>query len=115
MGYSSALQRKRILVIDDDDVTRKITEVLVQSLGHEHESARDGIEGLAKLRLGVDLVLLDAVMPSLGGIEVCRRIRRDPSGSDVSVIMFISMVRAEARLRALEACCNDLLLKSVQQ
>ena len=113
MSYSSALQRKRILVIDDDDVTRKITEVLVQSLGHEHESARDGIEGLAKLRLGVDLVLLDVVMPGLDGFEVCRRIRRDPSGSDVPVIMVTSMVSREDRLRAVEAGANDFIAKPV--
>jgi len=113
MSYSSPLQRKRILVIDDDDVTRKITEALVQSLGHEPEAACDGIEGLAKLRLGVDLVLLDVVMPGLDGFEVCRRIRRDPSGSDVPVIMVTSMVSREDRLRAVEAGANDFIAKPV--
>src|SRR5258706_12631604 len=111
MSHSPTHQRKRILVIDDDDVTRRITEVLVQSLGHESESARDGIEGLAKLRLGVDLVLLDVVMPGLDGFEVCRRIRRDPAGSDVPVIMVTSMVSREDRLRAVEAGANDFIAK----
>ena len=72
------LGRKRVLVIDDDDGIRRITQMLVEGLGHEVEAARDGIEGLAKLQLGVDLVLLDVVMPGLDGFDVCRRIRQDP-------------------------------------
>ena len=113
MNHSPANQRSRILVIDDDDVTRKITEVLVQSLGHHAEPARDGIEGLAKLQLGVDLVLLDVVMPGLDGFEVCRRIRQDPCGRDVPVIMVTSMVSREDRLRAVEAGANDFIAKPV--
>src|SRR5688572_24440013 len=42
--------RRRILVIDDDEGIRAITQMLVEALGHEVESARDGIEGLAKLQ-----------------------------------------------------------------
>ena len=69
---------KRILIVDDDQVTRAITQALVAAQGHETELAADGIEGLAKVRLGVDLVLLDVVMPGLDGFEVCRRIREIP-------------------------------------
>jgi CheY-like chemotaxis protein len=113
MSHSPAHQRNRILVIDDDDVTRKITELLVQSLGHDAEPARDGIEGLAKVQLGVDLVLLDVVMPGLDGFEVGRRIRQDPCGQDVPVIMVTSMVSREDRLRAVEAGANDFIAKPV--
>src|SRR2546429_7532542 len=83
--------RHRILVIDDDDTTRRVTEVLVASLGHVVETARDGVEGLAKLGLDIDLVLLDVVMPGIDGYEVCRRIRRDPIGRDLPVIIVTSM------------------------
>ena len=85
--------RKRILVVDDDDVTRKITQMLVEGLGHEPEPARDGIEALAKLQLDVDLVLLDVMMPGLDGFEVCRRIRKDDTYPDVPVIMVTSLAR----------------------
>src|SRR5688572_28204541 len=46
--------RRRVLVIDDDDGIRRITQMLVEGLGHDVEVARDGLEGLAKLQLGVD-------------------------------------------------------------
>jgi putative two-component system response regulator len=107
--------RKRILVIDDDDGIRKITQMLVEGLGHEVDPAGDGIEGLAKLQLGVDLVLLDVVMPGLDGFDVCRRIRQDPHGKDVPVIMVTTLETREHRLRAVEAGANDFISKPVDE
>jgi cyclic di-GMP phosphodiesterase len=107
--------RKRVLVIDDDETIRYITQVLVRGLGHDVEPARDGVEGLAKLRLGVDLVLLDVVMPGMDGFEVCRRIRRDPFGADVPVIMVTSLATRNDRLQAVEAGANDFIAKPVDE
>ena len=109
------LGRKRVLVIDDDDGIRKITQMLVEGLGHDVEAARDGIEGLAKLQLGVDLVLLDVVMPGLDGFDVCRRIRQDPAGRDVPVIMVTTLETREHRLHAVEAGANDFIAKPVEE
>jgi putative two-component system response regulator len=106
---------RRVLVIDDDAGTRRITELLVEGLGHEVEGARDGIEGLAKLQLGVDLVLLDVVMPGLDGFDVCRRIRQDPAGRDVPVIMVTTLETKEHRLRAVEAGANDFIAKPIDE
>ncbi len=111
----TGIGRKRVLVIDDDDGIRRITQVLVEGLGHEVEAARDGIEGLAKLQLGVDLVLLDVVMPGLDGFDVCRRIRQDAMGRDVPVIMVTSLETREHRLHAVEAGANDFIAKPVDE
>jgi putative two-component system response regulator len=111
----TGLGRKRVLVIDDDDGIRKITQTIVEGLGHDVESARDGIEGLAKLHLGVDLVLLDVVMPGLDGFDVCRRIRQDPAGRDVPVIMVTTLETKEHRLHAVEAGANDFIAKPVEE
>ena len=112
---SSGVGRRRVLVIDDDDGIRRITEMLVEGLGHDVESARDGIEGLAKLQLGVDLVLLDVVMPGLDGFDVCRRIRQDPAGRDVPVIIVTTLATREHRLYAVEAGANDFIAKPVDE
>jgi putative two-component system response regulator len=110
-----ATSGKRVLVIDDDEGIRKITQLLVEELGHQVEPARDGIEGLAKLQLGVDLVLLDVVMPGLDGFDVCRRIRQDPAGRDVPVIMVTTLETKEHRLHAVEAGANDFIAKPVDE
>jgi putative two-component system response regulator len=112
---SSSGRRKRVLVIDDDTGIRKITQILVEGLGHDVEPARDGIEGLAKLQLGIDLILLDVVMPGLDGFDVCRRIRQDPNGRDVPVIMVTSLETREHRLEAVEAGANDFIAKPVDE
>jgi putative two-component system response regulator len=111
----TGLGRRRVLVIDDDDGIRRITQLLVEGLGHDVESARDGIEGLAKLQLGVDLVLLDVVMPGLDGFDVCRRIRQDNAGRDVPVIMVTTLGTREHRLHAVEAGANDFIAKPVDE
>ena len=106
---------KRILLVDDDFSTRAITQALVTSLGHEVETASDGIEGLAKVRLGIDLVLLDVVMSGIDGFEVCRRIRADVLTRDVPVIMLTSMASLDDRLRAVESGANDFIAKPIDE
>jgi putative two-component system response regulator len=107
--------RRRVLVIDDDDGIRKVTRQLVEDLGHDVETARDGIEGLAKLPLGIDLVLLDVVMPGLDGYEVCRRIRQNPAGKDIPIIIVTTLETKEHRLHAVEAGANDFIAKPIDE
>ena len=106
---------ERILVIDDDAGIRRITQMLVEGMGHRVEAASDGMEGLEKLKLGVDLVLLDVVMPGIDGFDVCRRIRQDLHGKDVPVIMVTSLETKEHRLQAVEAGANDFITKPVDE
>jgi putative two-component system response regulator len=107
--------RRRILVVDDDDTTRSVTQAMVEALGHECETARDGLEGLAKLHLGIDLVLLDVVMPGMDGFAVCRRIRQDPQTQAIPVIMVTSMASHSDRLMAVEVGANDFIAKPVDE
>src|SRR5688572_26886128 len=67
--------RGRILVVDDVEQNRIVVGALVESLGYEVETANDGLEALGKLGDGIDLVLLDVMMPGLSGFDVLRRMR----------------------------------------
>jgi putative two-component system response regulator len=107
--------RRRVLVVDDDNVTRTLTLRLLEALGHDVEAAHNGAEGLEKLKAGVDLVLLDVVMPGMDGFELCERIRRDPGGEDVPVIMVTAKASREDRLRAVEVGANDFIAKPVDE
>jgi cyclic di-GMP phosphodiesterase len=107
--------RHRVLVVDDDNVSRTLTQRLLEALGHEVVSARDGNEGLENLQAGFDLALLDLMMPGMDGFELCERIRQDPNGADVPVIMVTSKASREDRLRAVEAGANDFIAKPVDE
>jgi len=108
---SVRLQLVRVLAVDDQEETRRVLQLALTTMGYEVEVACDGIEALAKLRLGVDLVLLDARMPGLDGFEVARRIRSDPEHCDLPIIMVTGLDSREDRLRAVEAGVNDFIAK----
>lgn len=106
---------KRILIVDDEEPNRDLLEAMVESLGHETEMAKDGFETLAKLKLDIDLVLLDIMMPGMDGFEVARRIRQDPEYSDVPIVMVTALTSREDRLRAVESGANDFISKPVDK
>jgi putative two-component system response regulator len=104
-------RRKTILIVDDEAEIRELLSDIVASLGYATELARDGFEALAKLRLGIDLVLLDLTMPGMDGYEVARRLRQDPEARDIPIIMITALTSREDRLRAVEAGANDFIAK----
>jgi len=67
----------RILVIDDEDDVRAVIRAILESGGHEVETASDGVDGVRKFQQqSFDLVLCDSVMPNKPGEEIVGEIRR---------------------------------------
>ena len=67
---------KRILIVDDDPLTREIAVELLTDAGHDCLVAEDGRQGLAVLQARpADLVLLDMIMPVMDGVETLRHIK----------------------------------------
>ena len=106
---------KRILVVDDVDHNRMLLEGLVESFGYAVETARDGLDALAKLPLDIDLILLDVMMPGIDGYEVARRVRADASYGHVPIIMVTALDSREDRVRAVQAGANDFIAKPVDK
>jgi len=81
--------RKRVLVVDDDALVRKLIQQLLSKSGrYKVEEAVSGIDGL--LRIGTqtpDLLILDLKMPGMNGIEVCRAVRRNGQLADMKVLI----------------------------
>lgn len=102
-----------ILVADDDEMIRTLHSEFVRGFGYDVELAADGIEAIAKIGLGVDLVLTDAHMPNLDGFEVARRIRETRSADELPIVMVTSLEAREDRLRAYESGINDFINKPV--
>ncbi len=101
----------RVLVVDDVDTSRDAMLRALEQFGHVGEAAADGPEALAKLRLGIDLILLDADMPGMDGFDVARAVRSDPEFSSTPIIMVTGLDSREDRLRALKAGVNDFVTK----
>lgn len=101
----------KILIVDDDAHMREITQYALEREGYEVEVAADGARGLAQAQSGgIDLVVLDILMPELDGLEVCRRLRA--SGSVSPPIIFLSSKGDEVdRIVGLELGGDDYLPK----
>ncbi|MCK4641617.1 MAG: response regulator, partial [Candidatus Marinimicrobia bacterium] len=106
---------KRILIVDDDEQIREILSEFMGMQGFECEIASDGIEALAKIKLDIDLVLMDVNMPKMDGYEVVKRIRSEAEYRDLPIIMVTSMATQEDRLRAVQAGANDFIAKPIDQ
>ncbi|MEW6349964.1 MAG: sigma 54-interacting transcriptional regulator [Thermodesulfobacteriota bacterium] len=106
---------KRILVVDDDPRNRNLLKGMLESLNLESVLAHNGLDALEKVKDGVDLVLLDVLMPDMDGFEVVRRIRADPEISDIPVVMVTILESKEHKLQAVEAGANDFISKPVDR
>lgn len=103
----------RILIVDDDEKIRELHARLASTLGYETETAADGVEALAKLVLGIDLVLLDIQMPNLDGFEVARRIRERPEHAFLPIVMVSALDGKGEHRRAFELGINDFISKPI--
>jgi two-component system, OmpR family, response regulator MprA len=100
----------RILVVDDERAVRESLRRALQLEGYEVELAEDGADALARLNGGnPDALILDVLMPTIDGLEVCRRIRRE--GNSVPVLMLTARAEVESRVAGLDAGADDYLPK----
>ena len=104
----------RILVVDDNALNRKIIATIALHQGHTVEQAAGGAEALLRLgQGGIDVVLLDLVMPEMDGFEVLRLMSEDARLRHVPVIVISGMEGMENVIRSLEMGAADYLPKPV--
>ncbi|MBL3554846.1 MULTISPECIES: SpoIIE family protein phosphatase [Marinobacter] len=102
----------RILIADDSDSDRLILKTLLRRLGHDVEDARNGEDAVGIFReSGADIVLLDALMPVMDGMEAARHIKELAGERLVPLIFLTSLSDADALARCLEAGGDDFLTK----
>jgi two-component system OmpR family response regulator len=102
----------RILVVDDDGHIREVVRFTLQQGGYQVVEAKDGAEAWALFSAGgIDLVVLDIIMPEADGLEVCRRIRQSPANGRVPIIFVSSRDEELDRVLGLELGADDYLVK----
>lgn len=105
---------EKVLVVDDDTITRKFISFILRSSGFDVICACDGIEALEVLAVGsVDLVVTDLNMPKMDGVELTQYIREDSRYSRLPVIMLTTEADEEARGAAAGAGVSDYMVKPV--
>jgi signal transduction histidine kinase/CheY-like chemotaxis protein len=111
-GYAGP--RKRLLIADDVVANRMMLTDLLQTLGFDTVHARDGREALAVAqRERPDLILMDVVMPVMGGLEAMRQLRATPSFASVPIIAVSASVTQEHGQECLAAGASAYLPKPI--
>jgi two-component system KDP operon response regulator KdpE len=105
-----SLPQSSVLVVDDEPSLRKTLHTSLSVSGFAVEEARNGEEAVGTVqRHPFDLVLLDASMPGMGGIDACRRIRG--ISPHAGIVMLTVRDLEEDKVRALEAGADDYVTK----
>lgn len=102
----------KILIVEDHKDTRELLKYNLAAAGYKVEAVDTGTEGLERARVTrPDLVLLDLMLPGLDGLEVCRKIKQDPSLSGTPVIMLTAKGEEIGRIVGLELGADDYVVK----
>lgn len=102
----------KILVVDDEAEVVRLLQDFLTSKGYEVATALNGLEALAKVReMKPDIVLLDIIMPGMGGIDTLKEIKKiDPT---IAVIMVTAVVDEELANRAVKLGAFDYITKPI--
>ncbi len=106
----------RILVVDDEETNRRLIRALLEPLGYVVIAAANGQEALDKTAESPpDLILMDAVMPKMGGLEATRRLKAGEDTRIIPVIMITGLRDIDDKVNAFEAGADDFLTKPFER
>jgi putative two-component system response regulator len=104
----------KVLIVDDDEGVTRLFSRALRSQGYAVQVAHDGPSALFAVRDDPpDVVLLDVVIPTPDGYEVCRRLKRDPATRLLPVVLVTGLTEREQRIEGLKAGADDFLSKPV--
>jgi len=109
-----SVQRKRILIVDDQSTARRILRQMLERAGYGVIEAGSGEQALALAGGAVDAVVLDVKMPGIGGIETCRRLRASERHRITPILVVTAMDERQALSAAFAAGCDDFIPKPIE-
>lgn len=103
---------KRILIVEDEPAIREMVESALISAGFATALAGDASEADAEIRIATPhLILLDWMLPGVGGVEFARRLRRSDATRETPIIMLTARCEEPERLQAFETGIDDYVSK----
>ena len=105
-------QKKKILIADDNENIREALTSILEDEGYALWIAKDGAEALRKVsEISPDILILDVMMPKIGGYEVCRTIKNDPNLKKIFVLMLSAKGQATEQERGIEVGADEYIVK----
>lgn len=112
-GVNLMPDKKRILIIEDDQDVRELYSEVLCDEGFELEEAVDGQSGLAKvLKDGYDLILLDIMLPKFDGLEVLKAIKQKAEIKGIPVVLLTNLGRESIIKEGFSLGADGYLIKS---
>jgi DNA-binding response OmpR family regulator len=106
-------KKRKILIVEDEGLLRELMAEKLQLEGFDTIEAADGDEGLnVALKEHPDLIVLDLLMPKMGGMEVLRRLREDDYGRSIPVIIVSNLSGKEDITEGAEKGAVEYLIKA---
>ena len=104
--------RKKIMLVDDSSTILMMEKMILAKGPYDLVVAKDGMEAVERAAVeNPDLILLDVMMPRLGGIDACKRLRGSELTSRTPIIMVTTRGEAGNIEAAFESGCNDYVTK----
>jgi C4-dicarboxylate-specific signal transduction histidine kinase len=106
----------RLLIVDDEPANRELLLSILEPEGFQCLEAEDGVKAVEVVRGGgIDLVLLDVLMPRMNGIDACRVMRHELRAVTLPIVLVTALSDRSARIRGKDAGADDFLLKPVDE
>lgn len=113
---SEGKKMPKILLVDDDPVLLRYLSDLLKKHDFQYITATNGIEAIEKVETyGPDLILLDVMMPEMDGLEVCKRVKGNPSTRHIPIIVMTGFTDKDLRMKGLSTGANDFLTKPIDR
>lgn len=107
-----AARAPRVLVVDDDPDIRRVVSVMLTAVGLAVEAVESAEEALARAKHGAfDLLLLDWNLPRMSGVELCQRVRKDPTLATLPVLFLTANAAARDMAEAFACGADDYVVK----
>ncbi len=114
-SYSSKLYRKKILIVDDELLNRKLLCGMLADEPYNLTTAANAAEALASIEKQTpDIILLDIMMPVMDGFELTRRLKKSPETKDIPIILITALTEYNDKIKGLAAGADEFLNKPVQ-
>ncbi len=108
------MQRKKILIVDDEEDFLKLLKDAIELRGIEVSTATSGVEaGLELASNAPDMILMDIKMPGINGIQACEAIKRNPATKDIPIIIVSALSDESDIKKATKVGVVDYFVKPV--